>query len=220
VIVDHLARQYQDQDAAEYDDNGRLHVLNELQVVAGIKSDVEAPPSPTSSTVSEAEDEENKNSVQESSRRLMHMGIATALAIAIHNFPEGLITFVAYTQEPAVGVVLAIGIGIHNIPEGLCVAMPIYYATESRMRAFLWGILSGVSEPIGALIGYVVLKGSMSGNAYGIMFGFVCGIMTLIVADELLPTAHQYDPKNDVVTYAFIVGMFAMALSLILFASS
>lgn len=80
----------------------------------------------------------------------MHMGAATALAVAIHDFPEGLITFVAYTDEPAVGIVLAIGIGIgiHNVPEGLCVTMPIYHATDSRWGAFMWGILSGVSEPI------------------------------------------------------------------------
>jgi zinc transporter, ZIP family len=83
----------------------------------------------------------------------------------------------------------------------------------------MWGILSGVSEPFGALFGYVVLKGSMSGNTYGIMFGLVAGIMTLIAADELLPTAHRYDPKNEVVTYAFIFGMFAIASSLVIFSN-
>lgn len=141
-------------------------------------------------------DLEKFDPLKEEARQLMHMGAATALAIAIHNFPEGLVTFVAYTHDPAVGVVLAIGIGIHNIPEGLCVAMPIYYATGNRWKAFMWGILSGVSEPIGALIGYLVLKGNMSGNTHGVMFGLVAGIMTLIAADELLPTAHRYDPKN------------------------
>jgi zinc transporter ZupT len=168
------------------------------------------------------DDLENKKVIdplKEDARQLMHMGAATALAIAIHNFPEGLVTFVGYTQDPTVGVVLAIGIGIHNIPEGLCVAMPIYYATGNRWKAFLWGILSGVSEPIGALIGYLVLRGNMSGNTYGIMFGLVAGIMTLIAADELLPTAHRYDPKNEIVTYSFIFGMLAIAGSLVIFSS-
>jgi zinc transporter ZupT len=167
------------------------------------------------------DDEEAKviAALKKDAHQLMHMGAATALAIAIHNFPEGLVTFVAYTQDPAVGVVLAIGIGVHNIPEGLCVAMPIYYATGNRWKAFMWGILSGVSEPLGALFGYVVLKGSMSGNTYGILFGVVAGIMTLIAADELLPTAHRYDPKNEVVTYAFIFGMLAIAGSLVIFSN-
>jgi zinc transporter, ZIP family len=157
--------------------------------------------------------------LKEDAAQLMHMGAATALAIAIHNFPEGLVTFVAYTQDPTVGIVLAIGIGIHNIPEGLCVAMPIFYATGNRWKAFMWAILSGVSEPLGAVFGYAVLKGSMSGNTYGIMFGLVAGIMTLIAADELLPTAHRYDTKNEVVTYAFIFGMLAIAMSLVIFSN-
>jgi len=148
---------------------------------------------------------------------LMHLGVAMAVAIAIHNFPEGLVTFVSYVEDPAVGIVLAIGIAIHNIPEGLCVAMPIYYATGRRWYAFGWGILSGISEPIGALIGWAVFESSFGGNTYGIMFGLVSGMMTVIAIDELLPTAHKYDPKNEVVTYTFLIGAFAIALSLMLF---
>jgi ZIP family zinc transporter len=150
---------------------------------------------------------------------LARLGFATALAIAVHNFPEGLVTFVSYMDEPAVGTVLAVGIGIHNIPEGLCVAMPVFYATQSRWKAFCWGILSGVSEPIGALIGYFVLGGSFSGNANGILFSLVSGIMTMLVVDELLPCAHRIDPSNHVVTWSIIVGMAAIALSLVLFAT-
>lgn len=148
---------------------------------------------------------------------LMKMGIATAIAIALHNFPEGLVTFVAYTQDPTVGFVLALGIALHNIPEGLCVAMPIYYATGNRWKAFMWGILSGVSEPLGALIGWVILGSSFSGNTYGILFGLVAGIMVFIAVDELLPTAHRYDPEGKYVTYSVFAGMFVLSLSLILF---
>lgn len=148
---------------------------------------------------------------------LVHMGVATALAIAIHNLPEGLVTFVSYMDDPAVGVVLAVGIGIHNIPEGFCVAMPIFYATGNRWKAFMWGILSGVSEPIGALIGYFLLGGSFSGNTYGILFALVAGIMTMLAVDELLPNAHRYDPENKVTTWALMTGMAALASSLIFF---
>jgi zinc transporter ZupT len=150
--------------------------------------------------------------------RLMRMSINTALAIALHNFPEGLATFVAAVADPSVGVVLAIAIAIHNIPEGLCVAMPIYYATGNKWKAFSWACLSGVSDPFAALLGWAVLANSFTPTAYAILFGLVAGMMIIISVKELLPTAHRYDPEDTVVTYSFIVGMFIMALSLALFA--
>ena len=149
---------------------------------------------------------------------LFKMGVKTAIAIALHNLPEGLVTFIAYLTDPTVGIVLAIGIALHNIPEGACVAIPVYYATGNKWKAFCWGILSGVSEPIGALIGWAALgQSGFSGNVYGILFGVVAGIMVVITIDELLPRAVAYDPKNIVTTYAFILGMFIIAASLMLF---
>jgi len=148
------------------------------------------------------------------------MGLNTALAIALHNFPEGLATFVATLADPAVGVTLAIAIAIHNIPEGLCVAMPIYYATHNRHMAFLWGILSGVSEPIGALVGYAIIKSTgddMNQLVYGILFGMVGGMMVAIVIYELLPTGQRYDPQNKVLGNSVVVGMMVMAASLVMF---
>jgi ZIP family zinc transporter len=112
---------------------------------------------------------------------------------------------------------LALAIAIHNIPEGLCVAMPIYYATGKRWRAFGWGMVSGVSEPIAALLGYAVLAKLFSDVVYAVLFGMVSGMMVIISARELLPTAHRYDPQDQVVTYSFIAGMAVMALSLVLF---
>jgi ZIP family zinc transporter len=149
--------------------------------------------------------------------KLMRMSINTALAIGLHNFPEGLATFVAALNDPKVGVVLAVAIAIHNIPEGLCVAMPIYYATGKRWKAFNWACLSGVSEPVAALLGWAVLAHSFSDTLYAVLFGLVAGMMVIISARELLPTAHRYDPEDSVVTYSFIVGMVIMALSLVLF---
>jgi len=152
--------------------------------------------------------------------KLQRMGINTAAAIAIHNFPEGLATFVATLADPAVGVTLAIAIGIHNIPEGLCVALPIYYATGSRLKGFLWALLSGLSEPVGALIGYAIIKSTgedMNQVVYGILFGLVGGMMVMIVVLELLPTAYRYDPTDRFVTNSVVCGMLVMALSLCLF---
>lgn len=150
-------------------------------------------------------------------RRLIRMGVNTALAIAIHNFPEGLATFVAALDEPKVGAVLAVALGIHNIPEGLCVALPVYYATGNRMKGFLWGLVSGLTEPIGALIGYLILAKFMRDEVYAILFGLVAGMMTYISFRELIPTAFRYDPKDTVVTNAVILGMMVMAISLVLF---
>lgn len=145
------------------------------------------------------------------------MGIQTAVAIALHNFPEGLATFVAVLEDPKIGAILACAIGIHNIPEGFCVALPIYYATGNRAKAFWWGALSGMSEPVGALLGWLVLANSFSDAIYGLMFGLVAGMMVMISLKELLPTAYRYDPGDTVVTNSLIAGMVVISLSLVLY---
>lgn len=168
----------------------------------------------------EVMDEENiivETPKDEEKERLHKMGLNTAIAIGLHNFPEGLATFVAALQDPKVGAILAIAIAIHNIPEGLCVALPIYYASENRMKGFLWALLSGASEFVAALLGWAILANAFSESAYAILFGLVGGMMIMISMKELLPTAHIYDNGDSVVSYSFIVGMVVMALSLCLF---
>jgi len=153
-------------------------------------------------------------------RKLQAMGLNTALAIALHNFPEGLATFVATLADPSVGVTLAVAIAIHNVPEGLCVALPIYYASGSRHKGFFWALLSGLSEPVGALIGYLIIKASgedMNQTVYGVLFGVVAGMMIMIVMLELVPTALRYDPADKYVTNSMVAGMVVMAASLVLF---
>jgi len=167
--------------------------------------------------IPELADDEVAKATDES---LQRMGINTAIAIGIHNFPEGLATFVATIGDPTVGATLAIAIGIHNIPEGLCVALPIFYAQGSRHRGFVWALLSGLSEPIGALVGYAIIKGSgedLNALVYGILFGLVAGMMVGIVLSELLPTGLRYDPKGKYLLNSTIAGMLVMALSLVLF---
>lgn len=154
---------------------------------------------------------------EEEEAKLLRMSINTAIAICLHNFPEGLATFVAALHDPKVGAVLAVAIAIHNIPEGLCVALPIFYATGKRWKAFSLAVCSGASEPLAALLGWAVLANSFSNTLYGVLFGLVGGMMVIISVRELLPTAHRYDPEDSVVTYSFILGMMIMALSLVLF---
>jgi ZIP family zinc transporter len=165
----------------------------------------------------EKEDENKDVDHTKDSAKLMRMSINTAIAIGLHNFPEGLATFVATLNDPGVGMVLAVAIAIHNIPEGLCVAMPIYYATGNRWKAFGWALFSGLAEPFAALLGWIVLANSFNDKIYGALFGLVAGMMIIISVRELLPTAHRYDPEDSVVTYSFMAGMGIMALSLVLF---
>ncbi len=159
--------------------------------------------------------EEMQRSIAPDSR-LMRMGIFTALAIAIHNFPEGLATFFGVLQDPAVGIAITVAIAIHNIPEGISVAVPIYFATGSRRRAFWLSFLSGVAEPVGAIVGYTILRPFFSPTVFGLIFAFVAGIMVFVSLDELLPTAKEYG-RGHVAIYGLIFGMAVMALSLLLF---
>ncbi|MFW5859700.1 MAG: zinc transporter ZupT [Planctomycetota bacterium] len=149
-------------------------------------------------------------------RKLLRMGLFTALAIAIHNFPEGLATFTAALQDPSLGLAIAVAIAIHNVPEGIAVSVPVYYATGRRRSAFLWSFLSGLAEPVGALLGFLVLMPFMNDVVYGLLFGSVAGIMVFISLDELLPSAETYG-KHHLTISGLIVGMAVMALSLLLF---
>lgn len=159
---------------------------------------------------------EEMESAPDRERRLLRMGAFTAVAIAIHNFPEGLATFLSALDNPSLGISIAVAIAIHNIPEGIAVAVPIYYATRSRRRAFTWSFLSGLSEPLGALIGYVLLRPYFSDSVFGMVFAAVAGIMVFISLDELLPAAEQYGEHHSAI-YGLITGMGVMALSLLLF---
>jgi len=150
------------------------------------------------------------------SLRLMRMGTFVALAIAIHNFPEGLATFMAALTDPKLGVAIAVAIAIHNIPEGISVSVPIYYATKSKKKAFWYSFASGLAEPVGALIGYFVLIKYVNQLMFGFIFAMVAGIMVYISLDELLPAAKEYG-EHHLAIYGLISGMAIMALSLLLF---
>ncbi|MDL2211149.1 zinc transporter ZupT [Bacteroides sp. OttesenSCG-928-J23] len=147
--------------------------------------------------------------------KLMKMGVMTALAIAIHNFPEGIATFTAALENPELGVAIAIAIAIHNVPEGIAVSVPIYYATGNRKRAFGLSFLSGLAEPLGAVLAYLILMPFMSATLLGCVFASVAGIMVFISLDELLPAAREYG-EHHVSIYGLITGMMVMAFSLII----
>lgn len=148
-------------------------------------------------------------------KKLKRVGMVTALSIAIHNFPEGIATFTATLANPSLGIPIAIAIAIHNIPEGIAVSVPIYHATSSKSKAFWYSFLSGLSEPLGAIIGYFLLMNIWNPALNGILLSFTSGIMIFISIDELLPTAKAYG-KHHLAIGGLVAGMLVMAGSLLL----
>ena len=147
--------------------------------------------------------------------KLMRMGLLTALAIAIHNFPEGIATFTSAVDNPTLGIAIAAAIAIHNIPEGIAVSVPVYYATGDRRKAFRLSLLSGLAEPVGALMAWLVLMPFMSATLMGCILAGVAGIMVFISIDELLPAAREYGEAHTAI-YGVVAGMAVMAVSLLL----
>lgn len=160
---------------------------------------------------------ENINKPIKNGKKLMRMGVFTALAITIHNFPEGIATLIAAIEKPSLGVAIAIAVAIHNIPEGISVAVPIYQATQSRKKAFITSLLSGLSEPVGAMIAYLILMPYITPILLGQIFAIIAGIMVFISLDELLPATHAYGEHHSSI-YGLITGMVVMATSFVIMA--
>lgn len=153
----------------------------------------------------------------ERKNQLLRMGMFSAIAIAIHNFPEGLATFTSALTDPTLGMSIALAIAIHNIPEGIAVSVPLYHATGSKKKAFLHSFLSGLAEPVGAIVGYGLFYRFFNDTVFGLVFASVAGIMVFISLDELLPTAEKYG-EHHVAIYGVVSGMAVMAVSLVLLA--
>jgi ZIP family zinc transporter len=153
---------------------------------------------------------------QKATSALVRVGIVTAVAVTVHNLPEGIATFMAGYADIRLGLPVAISIALHNIPEGIAVAVPVYYGTGSRMKGLLYSALSGLSEPAGALLAFLVLAPFINGLTLGIIFGAVAGIMIYISFDGLIPSSQQYGH-----TVAAVVGVFSglifMKLAMTLF---
>ncbi|MFT3952405.1 MAG: zinc transporter ZupT [Oscillospiraceae bacterium] len=173
-------------------------------------------PSETNPHESKLVEDMNDTSHVHVQNKLLRTGFLTALAIGVHNFPEGLATFVAALQEPTVAIPIVVAIAIHNIPEGIAVSVPIYFATGNRKKAFVYSFLSGLSEPVGAVVGYLLLMPFINDTVNGVIFAAIAGIMVFISLDELLPSAREYG-EHHLSIYGLVTGMIIMAGSLILF---
>lgn len=153
--------------------------------------------------------------IVENQGKLYRIGIISMLAIILHNIPEGIATFMTTTANVSLGITLAVAIALHNIPEGISISVPIYYATGSKMKAFFYTLISGLSEPLGALLAYLFLSPYVTDFMMGLLLCFIAGIMTHISFYELLPTSLAYQDKKRT-GISFLVGVFVMILSHIL----
>lgn len=147
-------------------------------------------------------------------RKLLHSGLFIGLALCLHNFPEGFLVFMTAYDDPNVGIAIAVALAIHNIPEGIAVAAPLYAATRNRLKSVALAGLTGVAEPIGAILGFMLLQNVLTPNVFGWVFGVVAGMMVFICIDELLPAARRFETSQRQTTYGFIAGMAVLAASL------
>lgn len=148
-------------------------------------------------------------------KTMRNVGVVTGLAIAVHNFPEGFASFIAALENPALGLPIAIAIAIHNIPEGVAVAVPLRQATGKKWKAAGWATLSGLAEPLGALIGFVLLRPFLGPETLGVAYAAIAGIMVFVSLDKLLPTA-IHTGRHHTAIYGLIAGMAVMAASLLI----
>lgn len=149
-------------------------------------------------------------------RKLMHSGVLIGVALCLHNFPEGFLVFMTVFDDPGVGIAIAVALAIHNIPEGIAIAAPLYAATRSRWKTVGLAGLTGMAEPVGAVIGFLLLQNIMTPNVFGWVFGVVAGMMVFICIDELLPAAKRFETNQNQTTYGFIAGMAILAGSITL----
>lgn len=151
----------------------------------------------------------------EQQNHLKRVGLIAMLAIILHNIPEGIATYLTSSNNMKLGMTLTIAIALHNIPEGISISIPIYYATKSRLKAFSYTLISGLSEPFGACIAALFLSQWITPSMMGILYAIIAGIMTHIALYELLPTSWKYQQTEKTITF-FILGIIVMLLSHIL----
>ena len=164
--------------------------------------------------IDSADGEKDENAII-SIGKIKKAGILTAIVVAIHNLPEGLATFFLTAQDVMLGLGIVFAIAIHNIPEGMAISIPVYQATHSKRKAFWYSFLSGMAEPVGGVIGFIVIKTLFPNLCIGVLFALVAGIMTYISIDTLLPLSKDYDTGHYSIS-GVVFGLIIMGITLIL----
>ena len=157
-------------------------------------------------------EEYSESTGEKGHKDLFRVGFISMLAMAMHNLPEGIATFMSSYQSVSLGIPIAIAIALHNIPEGITVAMPVYYATGSKAKAFKYCLISGMTEPLGALLAFFVLRPFITGVTLGAIYCFISGVMVYITIEELIPSSRQYS-HNHAALLATFAGIIVMLLT-------
>lgn len=147
--------------------------------------------------------------------RLYNLGLITALVIMLHNLPEGIATFITANSDNKLGLVLAISIALHNIPEGISISLPIYYATKSKSKSFIYTLISGLAEPLGAVICYLFLYKYITNDILAVIYAVIAGMMINIGINELYKEAYEFSKKDTIIF--FIIGIIVMVVNHIMF---
>ena len=163
-----------------------------------------------SSVIDKKVEKKSKNGL-----KLYKLGIISMFVIMMHNIPEGIATFITTTNNIKLGLILTIAIALHNIPEGISISIPIYYSTNSKLKAFIYTFISGMSEPLGAIISYLFLSRFINDTILGIIYSIIAGMMINISINELYKEASHYNRKNTIIY--FIIGSFIIILNHLLF---
>ena len=145
--------------------------------------------------------------------QLRKTSLLVALGVFIHNFPEGMATFIGTLKEFELGLLITIAIALHNVPEGIAVAATVSSSSDSKVKPFLWSFMSGISEPLGALTVGFFLFPFISNELLGAMLSVVGGFMVYISLDELLPMSRSLG-KEHLSILGICAGMFVMSISL------
>ena len=159
-----------------------------------------------SSIIDQKVDKNSKNSI-----KLYKLGIISMFVLIMHNIPEGIVTFITSTSNIKLGISLTIAIALHNIPEGISISIPIYYSTKSKLKAFLYTFISGISEPIGAILAYIILAKYINNMVLGILYSIIAGMMINIAINNLYKESINYNKKNT--NIYFLIGIIIMLIS-------
>jgi len=159
-------------------------------------------------------EEKEPSATEKKKNGIYRVGLLTAITIAAHNFPEGLATFVTGASDRTLGISIALAIAIHNIPEGIAVSIPIYKATNSKRKAFFYSLLSGLTEPLGAVFGFFFLSYFLNDMIFATLYAVIAGIMVYISFDELLPASREYGKDGHITIVGVVTGMFLIGMSL------
>ena len=153
-------------------------------------------------------------------KQLMRVSFVTAIALSLHNLPEGLATFVGTIADPAIGYSIAIAVAIHNIPLGVSIATPVYIVTQNKWKAIGISCIAAITQPIGGIIGLIAIHNGVSDISFAVMFGVTGGLMIYTCFRELLPAARMQDPNDQYTSMLVFIGMIVLDISLILFDST